>query len=375
MFEFKVIKQDKKSRARIGQLITPHGTIETPTFMPVGTKATVKTMTPEDLTATGSQIILANTYHLYLRPGSELIKKMGGLHKFMNWPGPILTDSGGFQVFSLGEDFNNRAARPAPPQTPPQKKMVTIREDGVEFRSILDGSKHFFSPQKVMEIQHDLGADIIMAFDECAPGGCTKKYAKEAMERTHRWAVECVKEHNRLNAKQKIKQALFPIVQGAMYKDLRVESAKFISSLDCPGIAIGGLSVGESHETTWKMADAVLENIPKDKPVYIMGIGTPEYIEEAIKRGVDMFDCVLPTRLGRHGSAFTHEGLLHVSNEKNRESREPLDKKCECYVCQNYTRAYLRHLIMEKEILGLHLLSYHNIAYLHGIVERIKKRI
>ncbi len=372
MFEFKVTKQDKKSSARIGLLKTPHGTIETPAFMPVGTHATVKTMTPEELTATGSQIILANTYHLYLRPGHKLIKRMGGLHKFMNWKGPILTDSGGFQVFSLGADFNKRAAIP---KDSIPKKLVKIFDDGVEFRSVLDGSRHFFSPKKVMEIQHDLGADIIMAFDECAHGKSGKAYAREAMDRTHRWAAECVKEHNRLNAKQKVKQALFPIVQGAMYKDLRVESARFISSLDCPGIAIGGLSVGESRDLTWKMADVVLENIPKDKPVYIMGIGTPEDIEAAIRRGVDMFDCVLPTRLGRHGSAFTREGILHLANEKNRESPSPIDKKCRCYVCKNYTRAYLRHLIMEKEILGLHLLSYHNIAYLHGLIEDIKKKI
>lgn len=372
MFEFKILQKDKKTKARNGMLTTPHGTIRTPVFMPVGTKASVKTMKPEDLKEIGSQIILANTYHLYLRPGHKLVAKMGGLHKFMNWDRPILTDSGGFQVFSLGQEIGKRQSHAG--TKVPQKELVKIREDGVEFRSILDGSKHFFSPKKVMEIEHDLGADIIMAFDECAPSGCTKEYARKAMERTHRWAEECVKEHAKLLKKSKKKQALFPIIQGGMFEDLRIESAKFIASLDTPGIAIGGLAVGEPREITWKMVDAILPYLPQNKPRYMMGIGTPEDITEAMKRGIDMFDCVLPTRLGRHGSAFTQKGIIHVKNEENKSSKKPLDSKCRCYTCKNYTRSYLRHLIMEGEILGLHLLSYHNIAYLTQIVEKLKEK-
>ncbi len=339
--------------------------------MPVGTKASVKTMKPEELKEIGADIILANTYHLYLRPGHKLIKKMGGLHKFMNWNGPILTDSGGFQVFSLGSTYKHRASS----KKKIQNNLVKITDNGVEFRSILDGSKHFFSPEKVMEIEHDLGADIIMTFDECPPADATKKYVKESMEKTHNWALRCKKEHLKLNAKQKNQQALFPIIQGGMHPDLRKESAKYMVELDLPGIAIGGLAVGEPRETTWKMVDAILPYLPEDKPRYIMGIGTPEDIKEAIKRGIDMFDCVLPTRLGRHGSAFTNRGQIHIKNESNKYSSDPIDKQCDCYVCKNFTRAYLRHLIMEDEILGVHLLSWHNIAFLIDVVNREKSRI
>ncbi len=365
MFEFTVKNEHSKNQARIGEFKTPHGTIETPVFMPVGTKATVKTMKPEELKEIGSHIILANTYHLYLRPGHKTVAKMGGLHSFMNWNGPILTDSGGFQVFSLGLGTKNKK----------NEKLVKIKEDGVEFRSIFDGSKHFFSPKKVMEIEHDLGADIIMAFDECPPAGSSKKYAKEAMERTHRWATECKKEHKKLINKSGKKQALFPIIQGGIFEDLRIKSTKFMVDLDLPGIAIGGLAVGEPRKTTWEIIDAILPYLPKNKPRYIMGIGTPEDIREAIKRGIDMFDCVLPTRLGRHGTAFTNTGTLHLKNESNRLSKKPVDPKCGCYTCKNYTRAYLRHLINEKEILGIHLLSLHNIAFLHDVVEQEKKKI
>lgn len=373
MFEFKIIKKDQKTKGRIGKFTTEHGIIETPVFMPVGTKATVKTMTAEELKTIGTQIILGNTYHLYLRPGHKLIKKMGGLHTFMNWDLPILTDSGGFQVFSLGADLEARKSLPG--EIIKQENLVNIKEDGVEFRSILDGSKHFFSPKKVMEIEHDLGADIIMAFDECAPYGCSKEYARLAMERTHRWLLQCKKEHEKQQKKSPKKQALFPIIQGGMFKDLRRESAKFITSLDLPGIAIGGLAVGEPRKLTWEIVDTLLPYLPENKPRYVMGIGTPEDITEAIKRGIDMFDCVLPTRLGRHGSAFTTDGIIHVKNEKNKLSKAPLEKNCDCYVCKNYSRAYLRHLIVEKEMLGLHLLSYHNIAYLTQIVNKIKKKM
>ncbi|MBP7057803.1 tRNA guanosine(34) transglycosylase Tgt [Candidatus Gracilibacteria bacterium] len=371
MFEFKVTKSSNKTPARTGVLSTPHGQIKTPVFMPVGTHASVKTMSPDDLKQIGSQIILANTYHLYLRPGHKLISKMGGLHKFMNWDRPILTDSGGFQVFSLGLDLKERNKNGLKGYIPSQNNLVKIREDGVEFRSILDGSRHFFTPQKVMEIEHDLGADIIMAFDECAPYGCSKSYAREAMERTHRWVLECVKAHK----PSPKKQALFPIIQGGMFKDLRIESAKFMASLKTPGIAIGGLAVGEPREKTWAMVDAIMPYLPKNKPRYMMGIGTPEDITEAIKRGIDMFDCVLPTRLGRHGTAFTKKGQLHLRNEENKYSKKPIDESCQCYVCQNFTRSYLRHLVIEKEILGLHLLSYHNIAFLTQLVEKLKKTI
>lgn len=329
-------------------------------------------MKPGELKEIGADIILANTYHLYLRPGHKLIKKMGGLHKFMNWDGPILTDSGGFQVFSLGPTFKNRAL---PKKQSNQKSLVKITDDGVEFRSVLDGSRHFFSPEKVMEIEHDLGADIIMAFDECPAAGATKKYVKESMEKTHNWALRCKEEHQKLNSRQKVPQALFPIIQGGMHEDLRKQSAEFMASLDLPGIAIGGLAVGEPRETTWKIVDAILPYLPEDKPRYIMGIGTPEDIKEAIKRGIDMFDCVLPTRLGRHGSAFTNHGQIHIKNEANKLSKDPIDKKCGCYVCKNYTRAYLRHLIMEDEILGVHLLSWHNIAFLIDVVNREKTKI
>jgi queuine tRNA-ribosyltransferase len=365
MFEYKILKEDKKSSARIGRLKTPHGEIETPVFMPVGTKATVKTMKPEDLIKAGTEIILANTYHLYLRPGHKTVEKLGGLHKFMNWNGPILTDSGGFQVFSLGLGSKKKTG----------KKIVKIREDGVEFRSILDGSKHFFTPKKVMEIEHALGADIIMAFDECPPANSSKKYAKEAMERTHMWAVECKKEHDRLNKKNSKKRALFPIIQGCTFKDLRIQSTKFMADLDLPGIAIGGLAVGEPRKTTWKIIDAILPHLPKNKPRYLMGVGTPEDITEAIKRGIDMFDCVLPTRLGRHGTAFTSTGKTHIRNEENKLSKKPLDPKCGCYTCKNYTRAYIRHLVMENEILGIHLLSHHNISFLINHVNKIKQNI
>ncbi len=367
MFDFKTTS--KKGIQRTGEFTTPHGTINTPCFMPVGTKASVKTMKPDELRQIGADIILANTYHLYLRPGHKLIKKMGGLHKFMKWDGPILTDSGGFQVFSLGSTYKHRTSSK---KGKTQDNLVKITDNGVEFRSILDGSKHFFSPEKVMEIEHDLGADIIMAFDECPSAGASKKYVKESMEKTHNWAARCKKEHLKLNAKQKIKQALFPIIQGGMHEDLRKESAEFMVALDLPGIAIGGLAVGEPRETTWKIVDAILPHLPENKPRYIMGIGTPEDIKEAIKRGIDMFDCVLPTRLGRHGSAFTNKGHIHIRNESNKYSSDPIDKQCGCYVCKNYTRAYLRHLIMEDEILGVHLLSWHNIAFLIDVVNREK---
>lgn len=374
MFEFTVTHT--KGAARIGILQTQHGNIETPAFMPVGTKGSVKGLSREELIETGSQIILANTYHLYLRPGHELVQKLGGLHRFMAWDRPILTDSGGFQVFSLGDNNTLRKGKGADGTVTPQRKgLVNITDEGVEFSSILDGSKHSFTPEMVMEIEHALGADIIMAFDECIGSDADYASATEAMRRTHAWLRRCIERHQELSERQEHVQALFGIVQGGMHADLRAESAKTVAEMDLPGNAIGGLAVGEEREQTWDMAEAALVHLPENKPRYLMGIGTPEDLRQAIARGIDMFDCVLPTRLGRHGTAFTADGTLRVTNEENRMSEEPLERSCRCHVCGTYTRAYLRHLVMEGELLGLRLLSYHNVAYLHQVVDEAKAGI
>lgn len=370
MFEFKITRTEKHSSARTGTFKTPHGLIHTPIFMPVGTKATVKTLSPLDLKNLNSEIILANTYHLYLRPGEKLIKKMGGLHKWMNFSSPILTDSGGFQVFSLGNE--NGYSK----DSLPFKTTVKIDENGVEFKSHLDGSKHYLTPEKAIQIQHDLGADIIMAFDECAPANSTKKYFKEAMVRTHNWALRCKKEHEKL---QKINasslQALFPIVQGGMYKDLRTASAKFINSLDLPGNAIGGLSVGESKEKMLAMIETVIPNLSTQKPRYLMGVGTPEDLLECVERGIDMFDCVHPTRMARHGAFWNESGRFSIRNEKFKTDKNPLQKKCECETCKNHSRSYLRHLIFENEILGLRLMTIHNLHFLLNLMRKIREQI
>ena len=350
MFEFKVIEECEQTKARIGELVTPHGVIETPVFMPVGTLATVRTMTPEELKEIGSQIILSNTYHLYLRPGHKIVKKAGGLHQFMNWDRPILTDSGGFQVFSLSD---NR----------------TITEEGVEFVDPRDGSRHKFTPESATQIQNDLGADIIMAFDECAPYPADYEYIKNSMERTTRWAKRCKDAHNNP------KQALFGIVQGGMYPDLRVQSAKDLVELDFPGYAIGGLSVGEPRELMEEMLDVTVPHLPKDKPRYNMGVGTPDYLFESVIRGIDMADCVMPTRIARHGTAITHKGNLNVRNAQFKEDFTPLDEECDCYTCSNYTRSYIRHLISVNEILGARLLTIHNLYFLHQMMENIKDAI
>ncbi|MBU1019417.1 MAG: tRNA guanosine(34) transglycosylase Tgt [Patescibacteria group bacterium] len=348
MFEFKI--KNIQGLARTGTLETPHGEIQTPVFMPVGTKANVKTVTGSQLEDLGAQIMLANTYHLFLRPGEKLIKKMGGLHKWSNWNKPILTDSGGFQVFSL-------------------KKFNKITDEGVEFRSYLDGTKHFLTPEKAIKIQEDLGADIIMAFDECAPGKSSKRYAKDAMKRTHEWAVRCKKAHTKKD------QALFPIIQGVTYDDLRIESAKFISDLDLPGVAIGGLSVGESKEQMYHTLEIVEPHLPKEKPRYLMGVGTPEDLLEAVSRGIDMFDCVLPTRLGRHGAFWNHTGRHTITNKKFAQDSQPLDKKCTCYTCKNHSASYLRHLIIEKELLGMHLMTIHNLSFILQLMKDIRESI
>ena len=349
--EFELLKEAKDSKARLGVIHTPHGDIETPIFMPVGTRATVKAMTPEELKDVGSQVILANTYHLYLKPGHELIKKAGGLHKFMNWDYPILTDSGGFQVFSLGD-------------------LRKIKEEGVEFSSHIDGSKHFISPEKSIEIQNALGSDIIMCFDECTPYPATYEYAKDSMERTSRWAKRCKDYHKNTET-----QGLFGIVQGGMYKDLREQSAKDLVELDFPGYAIGGLSVGEPIEMMNDILDFTTPLLPKDKPRYNMGVGTPDYLFESVIRGIDMADCVFPTRIARNGTVLTSEGRLVIKNAKYKEDFTPLDHKCDCYTCKNYSRAYIRHLFNVDEILGARLATTHNLHFLIKLMENIRNAI
>ena len=348
---YELIKTCKQTGARLGRLHTPHGVIETPIFMPVGTQATVKAMTPEELKDIGSQIILSNTYHLYMRPGQDLIERAGGLHKFMNWDKPILTDSGGFQVFSLG----------------PLRK---IKEEGVEFRSHLDGSKHFLSPEKATEIQNALGSDIIMAFDECAPYPADRQYVKNSLERTTRWLERCKAAH-----KYPERQALFGIVQGGMYKDLREQSAREITAIDLPGYAIGGLSVGEPKEMMYEVLDYTVPLLPEDKPRYLMGVGSPDDLLEGVLRGIDMFDCVLPTRIARNGTAMTSQGKVVVRNASYAEDFSSLDPECDCYTCRNYTKAYLRHLIKCNEILGARLLTIHNLHFLLKLMENVREAI
>ena len=348
---YELIKTCKQSGARLGVLHTPHGDIETPIFMPVGTQATVKSMTPEELKEIGSQIILSNTYHLYLRPGHELVKKAGGLHEFMHWDKPILTDSGGFQVFSLG----------------PLRK---ISEEGVEFRSHLDGSKHFLTPEKAMEIQNALGSDIMMAFDECAPYPASREYVKNSLERTTRWLERCKEAH-----KNPEKQALFGIIQGGMYKDLREQSAKEITAIDLPGYAIGGLSVGEPKPIMYDILEHTTPFMPVDKPRYLMGVGSPDDLIEGVIRGVDMFDCVLPTRIARNGTAMTSQGKVVVRNATYAEDFTPLDPECDCYTCRNYTKAYIRHLIKTNEMLGARLITTHNLHFLLKLMENIRQAI
>jgi len=351
MFEYTLKKKDNESMARRGSLVTPHGVIETPVFMPVGTQATVKAMTPEELKEIGSQIILSNTYHLYLRPGHKLIEKAGGLHKFMNWDRPILTDSGGFQVFSLQD---NRK----------------ITEEGVMFQSHIDGSRHFLSPEKAVEIQNSLGSDIMMSFDECAPWPSEHDYVKKSLERTTRWAKRCKDAH-----KNTEKQALFGIVQGGGYEDLRVQSAKELVEIDFPGYSIGGLSVGEPKSVMYDMLEITTPLLPENKPRYLMGVGSMDALVEGVMRGVDMFDCVLPTRTARMGTLLTMKGKINIMNAKYADDLTPIDEECTCYTCQNYSRAYLRHLFKAKEILGARLATWHNIHALHELMRKIREAI
>ncbi len=346
-FNFELQASDR--RARAGIFYTPHGAIQTPVFAPVGTQATVKSVTPEQLKGLNASLVLANTYHLYLRPGDDLVAELGGLHHFMNWDKPILTDSGGFQVYSLAE---NR----------------TVAEDGVTFKSHIDGSIHRFTPESAIAIQENLGADIIMAFDECAPP-YDREYNEKALARTHKWAVRC------FSAKSREDQALFGIVQGGIFQDLRTESAEFISSLGFPGNAIGGLSVGETKAEMHAMLEVVDAILPEDKPRYLMGVGTPEDLVNGILRGVDIFDCVLPTRLARHNAALTRHGRLNLVNATFSRDTKPIDTNCSCYTCQNYSRAYLRHLIVAKEMLSATLISIHNIHVLVDLTKEIRLAI
>ena len=349
--KYELIKQCKQSGARLGRVHTPHGVIETPTFMPVGTQATVKTMSPEELKTMDAHIILSNTYHLFLRPGHEIVRNAGGLHKFMNWNRPILTDSGGFQVFSLSE-------------------MRKITEEGVHFRSHLNGDKKFLSPEVAMEIQNALGSDIMMAFDECPPFPAEHEYVKKSLERTTRWAERCLKAHARPHD-----QGLFAIVQGGMYKDLRIQSANDLTSMDFPGYAIGGLSVGEPKNLMYDVLDYTVPILPANKPRYLMGVGSPDALIEGSIRGIDMFDCVLPTRIARNGTTMTSQGRLVIRNAKYAEDFGPLDPECSCYTCTNYSRAYIRHLIKADETFGMRLTTYHNLHFLLQLMRDVRQAI
>jgi len=345
------IKTCKQSGARLGRIHTPHGVIETPAFMPVGTQATVKTMSPEELKTMDAHIILSNTYHLFLRPGHELVKAAGGLHKFMNWDRPILTDSGGFQVFSLSD-------------------MRKISEEGVQFKSHLNGDKLFLSPEKAMEIQNALGSDIMMAFDECPPYPAEYDYLKRSLERTSRWAERCLQSHARPHD-----QALFAIVQGGMHADLRRLSAEQLTSLDFPGYAIGGLSVGEPKPMMYRVLEETTPLLPTNKPRYLMGVGSPDALIEGAIRGIDMFDCVLPTRIARNGTCMTSQGRLVVRNAKHAEDFGPLDPNCSCYACTHYSRAYIRHLIKADETFGIRLTTYHNLHFLLQLMRDVRQAI
>ncbi|MBO4695239.1 MAG: tRNA guanosine(34) transglycosylase Tgt [Clostridia bacterium] len=350
MLTYEIIHEDKNCGARVGIIHTEHGDIMTPVFMPVGTKATVKGLAPEEVWDTGARILLSNTYHLYLRPGHELVEKAGGLHKFMNWNGAILTDSGGFQVFSLSS-------------------LRKITDEGMEFNSFIDGSKHFFSPEKSMEVQRALGSDIVMAFDECTEPGISEKKAREAMDRTIKWLDRCSK------FELKPHQNLFPIVQGNTFKNLRIESIERTLPYVKTGIAIGGLSVGEEPEVMYEMLQTMQPYYPKNAPRYLMGVGTADYIVNSVALGIDMFDCVLPTRIARNGTAMVHEGFLTIRNAPFKEDFTPIEEGCDCYCCRNYTRAYVRHLIKADEIMGGRLLSIHNIRFLQRLTAEIRQAI
>ena len=347
---YELVKKDERTGARAGIIHTPHGSFPTPIFMPVGTQASVKGVSPEELKDLGAGIILSNTYHLFLRPGMDLVREAGGLHKFMNWDRAILTDSGGFQVFSLGE-------------------LRKITEEGVSFRSHIDGSKKFLSPEVSMQVQMALGSDIVMAFDECIPYPADFDYAKKSTERTTRWAKRCKAEMTAEN------QGLFGIVQGGMYPELRRQSVKELVELDFPGYAVGGLSVGEPKEMMYEMLSVSTEGLPKDKPRYLMGVGTPDCLVEGVMRGIDMFDCVFPTRVARNGTAMTWNGRLVMKNQEYTHDFRPIEEDCDCYACRNFSRAYIRHLVRANEIFGLRLLSLHNLRFLQRFMAALRQSI
>ncbi|MFJ7737815.1 tRNA guanosine(34) transglycosylase Tgt [Lysinibacillus sp. NPDC097287] len=348
---YELLHTCKQTGARLGIVHTPHGSFETPAFMPVGTQATVKTMSPEELKEMNAGIILSNTYHLWLRPGNDIVKEAGGLHKFMNWDRPILTDSGGFQVFSLSQ-------------------FRKIEEEGVHFRNHLNGDKLFLSPEKAMEIQNDLGSDIMMAFDECPPYPATHEYMLKSVDRTTRWAKRCKDAHARPED-----QGLFGIIQGGEYEDLRRRSAEALVELDFPGYAIGGLSVGEPKDIMNRVLEFTTPLMPENKPRYLMGVGSPDSLIDGAIRGIDMFDCVLPTRIARNGTLMTSEGRLVVKNAKYARDFGPIDPNCDCYTCKNYSRAYVRHLIRTEETFGLRLTSYHNLRFLLNLMEQVREAI
>ena len=347
---YELVAEDRKTGARAGLLHTPHGVFKTPMFMPVGTQATVKTVTPEELEEMGAQIILSNTYHLFLRPGTELIHEAGELHRFMNWNKGILIDSGGFQVFSLGA-------------------MRKITEEGVYFRSFLDGSKQFLSPEISIRAQEDLGSDIAMAFDECIPYPADYEYARKSTERTTRWAKRCIKAHQRTD------RGIFGIIQGGMYKDLRKQSAMEISSLPFDGVAVGGLSVGEPHDLMYDILEETTQWMPKGKARYLMGVGTPDCLVEGVARGVDMFDCVFPTRVARNGMAMIHTGRMNMKNKQYERDFRPIEESCGCYTCRNYTRAYIRHLYKSEELLAFRLVTIHNLYFLLQFMRDMREAI
>ena len=355
--DFKLIKKDSASKARLGELTTAHGKIQTPIFMPVGTAATVKGVHQHEADKdTQAQIILGNTYHLYLRPGLEVLEKAGGLHQFMNWQKPILTDSGGYQVYSLSG----------------KRK---IKEEGVKFQSHIDGSYHLFTPENVMDIQRTIGADIIMAFDECTPYPCDFNYAKKSMHMTHRWLKRCCERFDSTEAKYGFEQSLFPIVQGSVYKDLRKQSAEKIASFEREGNAIGGLSVGEPHNLMYEMTEIVCNVLPEDKPRYLMGVGTPTNLLENIALGVDMFDCVMPTRNGRNGMIFTSEGTINIKNKKWADDFSPIDENGTSYVDSSYSKAYVRHLFTVNEMLGKQITTLHNIRFYLWLMEQAREHL
>ncbi len=353
---FELVKTDKNSKARAGIIHTSHGDVLTPIFMPVGTQGAIKAVEHRELDEIGTQIILGNTYHLYLRPGTEILEKFGGLHKFINWSKPILTDSGGFQIYSLSE-------------------LRKIREDGVEFKSHIDGSLHFFSPEKVLGIQRSIGSDIMMVLDECVGYPAEYEYVKKSVELTTRWARRAYDHFQSTNPIYDHKQFLFGIVQGSIFKDLRKISAEDLTQIGFDGFAIGGLAVGESTEEMYEITDFTTDLLPEDKPRYLMGVGRPENLLEAIERGVDMFDCVMPTRNGRNAYLFTSKGVLSIKNSQFKDDPSPVDDECDCYTCKNFTRAYLRHLFVAKEILALQLASIHNLRFYLNLISEARKMI